>query len=98
MLDTMSGSSLAHGVYPTYVHIMFPPLTHHSEEEDTSRNCQPGFVVDDGIANAKYPDYYLQSHSGIQGSESLLRSLRYERTSRDCYHSKQAEPLYSAGQ
>lgn len=49
-----------------------------------SGNCQPGFVVDDVIANAKYPDYYMQSHSGIQGSTSLLLSRVKRGRNCDC--------------
>lgn len=55
-----------------------------SEEADMSGNCQPGFVVDDVIANAKYPDYYMQSHSGIQGSTSLLLSRVKRGRNCDC--------------
>jgi len=46
-------------------HIRFFPVT---REVDRSGNCAPGFVVDDQITNATYPDFYLQSHSGIQGT------------------------------
>ncbi|PCH38271.1 Piwi-domain-containing protein [Wolfiporia cocos MD-104 SS10] len=42
-------------------HIRFFPST-------SSGNCPPGFVVDDQITNATFPDFYLQSHSGIQGT------------------------------
>ncbi|CCM05785.1 uncharacterized protein FIBRA_08018 [Fibroporia radiculosa] len=47
-------------------HIRFFPL--QAGEADSSGNCPPGFVVDDQITNAMYPDFYLQSHSGIQGT------------------------------
>lgn len=47
-------------------HIRFFPR--NRDEADNSGNCLPGFVVDEEITNAKYPDYYLQSHSGIQGT------------------------------
>ncbi|KAH9842843.1 Piwi domain-containing protein [Rhodofomes roseus] len=47
-------------------HVRFFPRNRN--EADNSGNCPPGFVIDDQITNAKYPDYYLQSHSGIQGT------------------------------
>ncbi|EPT00141.1 hypothetical protein FOMPIDRAFT_90780 [Fomitopsis schrenkii] len=45
-----------------------------ADEADSSGNCQPGFIVDDGIADGKYPDYYLQLHDGNQGSTLLIPS------------------------
>lgn len=47
-------------------HIRFFPESR--DHADSSGNCPPGFVVDDQITNAVYPDFYLQSHSGIQGT------------------------------
>ncbi|KZT69027.1 Piwi-domain-containing protein [Daedalea quercina L-15889] len=60
-------------------HVRFFPRS--KQEADGSGNCPPGFIIDDEITNAKYPDYYLQSHSGIQGSKyqvSLLCSRNHD--------------------
>ncbi|KAI0950267.1 hypothetical protein AcV7_008788 [Taiwanofungus camphoratus] len=46
-------------------HVRFFPG--NREAADSSGNCPPGFVVDDQIINSAYPDFYLQSHSGIIG-------------------------------
>ena len=45
-------------------------LTFHIQA-DRSGNCNPGLVVDSGIVHSKLMDFYLQSHSGIIGSEYL---------------------------
>ena len=68
MAGTTFDSSLARSAYSNMC-IDLPCLTYYRNESDGSGNCQPGFIVDDGLANAKYPDYYLQSHGGIHGSE-----------------------------
>lgn len=45
-----------------------------SADGDRSGNCPPGFVVDGDIVSPSYPNFYLQSHSGIQGSALLPQS------------------------
>ncbi|TFY63508.1 hypothetical protein EVJ58_g3223 [Rhodofomes roseus] len=47
-------------------HIRFFPTSR--ENADRSGNCPPGFVVDNEITGTAFPNYYLQSHSGIQGT------------------------------
>ena len=42
-----------------------------SREHDNN-NCPPGLVVDSAITNPAVPNFYLQSHAAIQGSESFL--------------------------
>jgi eukaryotic translation initiation factor 2C len=32
------------------------------------RNCKPGTLVDDTITSPFFRDFYLQSHSGLQGT------------------------------
>lgn len=34
-----------------------------------SGNCPPGFVADNGIDNPLAPDFFIQSHGGLLGSE-----------------------------
>ncbi|KAJ1918058.1 hypothetical protein H4219_002838 [Mycoemilia scoparia] len=46
---------------------MFPTKPN---EADRSGNCQAGTVIDQGITNSQYYDFYLQSHAGIQGTSS----------------------------
>lgn len=61
--------------------LLFIPATANfsgdSDHADSSGNCPPGFVVDDQITNAVYPDFYLQSHSGIQGSKSSASCVAF---------------------
>jgi len=47
-------------------HIRFFPLS--EQQADKTGNCIAGFVVDKEINNPNLQDYYLQSHSGIQGT------------------------------
>ncbi|KZT11426.1 Piwi-domain-containing protein [Laetiporus sulphureus 93-53] len=47
-------------------HIRFFP--ENPQSADRTGNCPAGFIVDDQITNAAYPDFYLQSHSGIIGT------------------------------
>ncbi|KZT73857.1 Piwi-domain-containing protein [Daedalea quercina L-15889] len=48
-------------------HIRFFPNSR--ETADQSGNCPPGFVVDSPeIISPSFPNYYLQSHSGLQGT------------------------------
>ncbi|OBZ75793.1 Protein argonaute-1 [Grifola frondosa] len=58
--------SLAHIIIYRH-HIRFFPMRDH-QNELKSGNCPAGFAVDDQITNAAYPDFYLLSHAGIQGS------------------------------
>jgi hypothetical protein len=48
-------------------HTRFYPLT-ESEEEGRDSNCRPGTLVDDAVTSPLFSDFYLQSHSGIQGT------------------------------
>ncbi|KAI0731968.1 Piwi domain-containing protein [Fomitopsis betulina] len=47
-------------------HVRFFPMS--PADGDRSGNCPPGFVVDGDIVSPSYPNFYLQSHSGIQGT------------------------------
>jgi len=47
-------------------HARFFPLT--PNEAEKSGNCKPGTVVDSGITHPNEFDFYLQSHSGLQGT------------------------------
>ncbi len=38
------------------------------QNTDRSTNCVPGFIIDKGVANPLFNDFYLMSHSGIQGT------------------------------
>ena len=42
------------------------------QDADKSGNCPSGLLVDDHITNPNYQDFYLQSHSGLLGSMSIL--------------------------
>jgi len=49
-------------------HITFFPQS-HSPANDGKGNCVPGFATDEGqLGNLLAPDFYLQSHSAIQGT------------------------------
>ena len=36
--------------------------------EGRAKNCQPGTVVDTGVTSPYFMDFFLQSHSGLQGT------------------------------
>ncbi|TDL23829.1 Piwi-domain-containing protein [Rickenella mellea] len=46
-------------------HVRFFP---HEGQADRSGNCLPGLVVDTGITSPVVFDYFLQAHSGLQGT------------------------------
>jgi eukaryotic translation initiation factor 2C len=48
-------------------HTRFFPTT-RADERGTAANCMPGTLVDDGVISPYFTDFYLQSHSGLQGT------------------------------
>ncbi|OJT08947.1 Protein argonaute-2 [Trametes pubescens] len=50
-------------------HIRFFPQN-PARDGDRSGNCPAGLLVHQTITNPNYPDFYLQSHAGLLGSES----------------------------
>ncbi|KAJ1913715.1 hypothetical protein IWQ60_009100 [Tieghemiomyces parasiticus] len=47
-------------------HVRFRPV--RREDEERSRNCRAGTVVDSHVTNPAMFDFYLQAHSGLQGT------------------------------
>lgn len=45
---------------------------HRRAQADNSGNCPAGLLVDKHITNPNYPDFYLQSHAGLLGSEHIV--------------------------
>lgn len=41
-----------------------------TRDGDRSGNCPAGLLIHQTITNPNYPDFYLQSHAGLLGSES----------------------------
>ena len=41
-------------------------------EKKLKDNCPAGLVVDSEVVNPEYPNFYLQSHSGLIGSKSPM--------------------------
>ncbi|KAF8184911.1 Piwi domain-containing protein [Mycena galopus ATCC 62051] len=52
----------------------FPPQQNAGSVGDKTGNCRAGLTVDAELANPQFPDFYLQSHSAIQGTS---RSAHY---------------------
>ncbi|KAJ7090261.1 argonaute-like protein [Mycena belliarum] len=49
-------------------HFSFFPPSPNDEVGDRTGNCRAGLVVDKGLANPQFPDFYLQSHAAIKGT------------------------------
>ncbi|KAJ7168225.1 argonaute-like protein [Mycena crocata] len=49
-------------------HVSFFPPSNNSPVGDKTGNCRAGLVVDQGLANPQYSDFYLQSHAAIKGT------------------------------
>ncbi|KAJ6606523.1 argonaute-like protein [Mycena vulgaris] len=49
-------------------HVSFFPPTANDSVGDKTGNCRAGLVVDKGLANPQFPDFYLQSHAAIKGT------------------------------
>lgn len=60
-------------------------------QADRSGNCNAGLVVDLEIVHSTYMDFYLQSHSGILGSESTF--LMNDCFQRLTHYSESPKPL-----
>lgn len=56
---------------------MYTPHWCTSSAGDNKGNVHPGFALESGISSPSYHDFYLQSHSGIQGSKSPLGLMVY---------------------
>ena len=77
-------------------HVRFMPK-HPSEGDRRSGNCPAGLIVDREIVSPAVFDFYLQSHSGLLGSE-LPFSITFEKTQYNAnMNSIQVKSLYLHG-
>ena len=58
-----------------------------------SGNCPPGFVADNGIDNPLAPDFFIQSHGGLLGSE-FKEIYLWQCGAEFMWNSQPSEPLH----